>query len=187
MVAKTWKKLLMAICIIAILFNIVNKLVIRTNLKEQVKSVLDSEPIFSIFNKDDDEIASSDYVDGVRNSNGTQNGSSDLTGTTEFNRANGQEGETIYNRQDGTTTTDTIDPNQDPSKAQEYLDKAIDVAGDAARTVDNNAQVFLTDETEENNRRMNKINEMTDGAQEANQPWLNSFPEIIDGIMQSQY
>ncbi len=181
MVAKTWKKLLMAICIIAILFNIVNKLVIRTNLKEQVKSVLNSEPIFSIFNKDDDEIASSDYVDGVRNSNGTQNGSSDLTGTTEFNRANGQEGETIYNRQDGTTTTDTIDSNQDPSKAQEYLDKAIDVAGDAARTVDNNAQVFVTDETEENNRRVRDINQYFEGFDEANRQWRESMGEALEG------
>lgn len=40
MLAKIWKKLLLAICIIAILFNITYKLVNRENLNDQMKSVL---------------------------------------------------------------------------------------------------------------------------------------------------
>lgn len=40
MLAKIWKKLLLAICIIAILFNITYKFVTRENLTEQMKSVL---------------------------------------------------------------------------------------------------------------------------------------------------
>lgn len=40
MLAKMWKKLLLAICIIAILFNITYKLVNRENLNDQMKSVL---------------------------------------------------------------------------------------------------------------------------------------------------
>jgi hypothetical protein len=38
--AKIWKKMLLVICIIAILFNITYKFVTRENLKEQMKSVL---------------------------------------------------------------------------------------------------------------------------------------------------
>lgn len=40
MLAKIWKKLLLAICIIAILFNITYKFVTRENLTDQMKSVL---------------------------------------------------------------------------------------------------------------------------------------------------
>ena len=45
MLAKVWKKIALAICIIAILFNITYKLVHRTNLKDEVKSVLGGEAI----------------------------------------------------------------------------------------------------------------------------------------------
>lgn len=40
MLAKIWKKLLLIICIIAILFNITYKFVNRENLTEQMKSVM---------------------------------------------------------------------------------------------------------------------------------------------------
>ncbi len=40
MLAKIWKKLLLVICIIAILFNITYKFVARENLTDQMKSVL---------------------------------------------------------------------------------------------------------------------------------------------------
>lgn len=40
MLAKIWKKLLLAICIIAILFNITYKFVSREKLTDQMKSVL---------------------------------------------------------------------------------------------------------------------------------------------------
>ncbi len=39
MLAKIWKKLLMAICIIACIYNVMHKLVSRTSLEEQLKSV----------------------------------------------------------------------------------------------------------------------------------------------------
>lgn len=39
MLAKWWKKILLLICIIAIMFNIINKLVHRTNLKAELESV----------------------------------------------------------------------------------------------------------------------------------------------------
>jgi hypothetical protein len=55
MLAKWWKKIALAICIIAILFNVTYKLVHRTNIKEQLTSVLDGEAI-SFFQKDDQEV-----------------------------------------------------------------------------------------------------------------------------------
>jgi hypothetical protein len=55
MLAKCWKKIALAICIIAILFNITYKIVHRTNIKEQLTSVLDGEAI-SFFQKDDQEV-----------------------------------------------------------------------------------------------------------------------------------
>ena len=45
MLAKLWKKVALAVCIIAILFNITNKLVKKTNLKDELQSVLGGEAI----------------------------------------------------------------------------------------------------------------------------------------------
>ena len=39
MLAKIWKKLLLAICIIACIYNVMNKLVGRISLETQLKSV----------------------------------------------------------------------------------------------------------------------------------------------------
>ena len=39
MLAKIWKKLLLAICIIACIYNVMNKLVGRTSLETQLKNV----------------------------------------------------------------------------------------------------------------------------------------------------
>ena len=45
MLAKMWKKIALAICIIAILFNITYKLINKTNLKSELQSVLGGEAI----------------------------------------------------------------------------------------------------------------------------------------------
>ena len=45
MLAKIWKKIALAICIIAILFNITYKLINKTNLKSELQSVLGGESI----------------------------------------------------------------------------------------------------------------------------------------------
>ena len=49
MLAKLWKKVLLAICIIACLYNIMAKLVNRTSLELNLKSVENGESIFSLF------------------------------------------------------------------------------------------------------------------------------------------
>ena len=54
MLAKMWKKVLLAICIIACLFNITTKLVSRTSLEVNLKSVKDGESILSIFEEKED-------------------------------------------------------------------------------------------------------------------------------------
>ena len=45
MLAKVWKKVALAVCIIAILFNVTSKLVQKTNLKDELQSVLGGEAI----------------------------------------------------------------------------------------------------------------------------------------------
>ena len=51
MLAKWWKRIALAICIIAILFNVMNKLVHRTNLKAVLEAVRGQEAIK--FSEDD--------------------------------------------------------------------------------------------------------------------------------------
>ena len=79
MLAKIWKKVLLAICIIACLFNIMSKLVNRTSLELNLKSVENGESIFSIFEKKEEE---SDIIDGVVNSETTPT-ESDTQNTTQ--------------------------------------------------------------------------------------------------------
>lgn len=69
MLAKLWKKVLLAICIIACIFNIMSKLVNRHSLKENLESVNDGKTIFSIFPKEEViETESKPIIEGVMNS-----------------------------------------------------------------------------------------------------------------------
>ena len=54
MLAKMWKKIMLFICIVAILFNITSKLVYKTNLATQLKSVIGGSSLSEFFNKEDD-------------------------------------------------------------------------------------------------------------------------------------
>lgn len=74
MLAKLWKKVLLAICIIACIFNIMSKLVNRHSLKENLESANDGETVFSIFQKDEVvESESEPIIDGVMNPEPTTN------------------------------------------------------------------------------------------------------------------
>ena len=67
MLAKLWKKVLLAICIIACIFNIMSKLVNRHSLKENLESANDGEIVFSIFQKE--KVMESDaeeIIEGVK-------------------------------------------------------------------------------------------------------------------------
>ena len=73
MLAKLWKKILLAICIIACIFNIMSKLVNRHSLRENLESANDGETVFSIFQKDEvKETESKPIIDGVINPEPTQ-------------------------------------------------------------------------------------------------------------------
>lgn len=66
MLAKLWKKVLLAVCVIACIFNIMSKLVNRHSLKENLESANDGETVFSIFQKDEVvESESQPIIDGV--------------------------------------------------------------------------------------------------------------------------
>ena len=68
MLAKMWKKVLLAICIIACIFNIMSKLVNRHSLKENLESANDGITVFSIFQSDEVvETESKPIIDGVMN------------------------------------------------------------------------------------------------------------------------
>lgn len=54
MLAKLWKKILLFICIIAILFDITAKLVRRTTLKDQLESVVGGSSLSKYFKKEDE-------------------------------------------------------------------------------------------------------------------------------------
>ena len=48
MLAKVWKKALMAICILACIYNVMYKLVNRTSLDEQLKSVINQSSLLEM-------------------------------------------------------------------------------------------------------------------------------------------
>ena len=74
MLAKIWKKVLLAICILACIFNIMSKLVNRHSLKENLESANDGETVFSIFQKEEVVSGESEeIIDGVVNPAPEQN------------------------------------------------------------------------------------------------------------------
>ena len=68
MLAKLWKKVLLAVCIVACIFNIMSKLVNRHSLKENLDNANDGVTVFDIFQKDEVvETESKPIIDGVMN------------------------------------------------------------------------------------------------------------------------
>ena len=60
MLAKIWKKLLLAVCIIACLYNVMHKLVTRTSLEIQIQSIKNQTSIM-------DSIDSENEIDSTEN------------------------------------------------------------------------------------------------------------------------
>ncbi len=67
MLAKIWKKLLLAICIIACLFNITGKIVNRHSLKLNLEAINDGSSAFNFKTFADQESEKSNVIDGVIN------------------------------------------------------------------------------------------------------------------------
>ena len=53
MLAKVWKKILFAICIIACIYNVMSKIVNRHSLEENLKSANDGNVVFEFSQKKD--------------------------------------------------------------------------------------------------------------------------------------
>lgn len=53
MLPKIWKKFLLAVCIIACIYNIMSKLVNRNSLEINLKSVDDGTTVFNLFQKEE--------------------------------------------------------------------------------------------------------------------------------------
>ena len=56
MLAKIWKKLLLAICIIACIYNVMAKLVNRHSLEENLKKANDGEVVYELPGKNENTI-----------------------------------------------------------------------------------------------------------------------------------
>lgn len=84
MLAKMWKQVLLAICIIACIFNIMSKLVNRHSLKENLDSANDGVTVFNIFKKDDVQVTETEtIIDGVVNQEVVENTVSNTTTSSE--------------------------------------------------------------------------------------------------------
>lgn len=68
MLAKIWKKALLAICIIACIYNIMSKLVNRASLEANLKRANDGNTVFD-FSSDKSDENVSEIVDGVVSKN----------------------------------------------------------------------------------------------------------------------
>ena len=60
MLAKLWKKLLLAVCIVACIYNIMNKLVSRISLETQLNSVIEQTGIPNLINKEESSKTNTD-------------------------------------------------------------------------------------------------------------------------------
>lgn len=108
MLAKLWKKVLLAACIIACIFNIMSKLVSRTSLELNLKSVENGESILSIF-KDKEE--SDESKDSVQAENGEAADStiqSETNGITENSNQNEEESEASQTEETTSPITDFV-------------------------------------------------------------------------------
>ena len=98
MLAKLWKKVLLAVCIIACIFNIMSKLVSRTSLELNLKSVENGESIFSMFKEEeqenitttDDANSSEEIQSGTQTQVETQTGTEIPAENTETNEVTKQ-------------------------------------------------------------------------------------------------
>lgn len=64
MLARMWKKVLLAICIIACIYNIMSKLVNRASLEDNLQKANDGNTVFD-FSSKDSKSNTSEIVDGV--------------------------------------------------------------------------------------------------------------------------
>ena len=140
MLAKLWKKVLLAVCIIACLFNIMSKIVNRHSLEVNLESVNDGSVVFD-FSKEKEQATSSDIIEGVVNQQPVQNTNTvDSSATTEPVVNTATEHTTVVDSNtttepviEGTTTNETSAENSNTSSTVSYseglFDKVLDFMG----------------------------------------------------------
>lgn len=130
MLAKIWKKFLLAVCIIACLFNITSKLVNRHSLKENLENANDGITVFDIFQKKEIEVTETDKViDNVMSANYSEPTSETENDSTVVNTETTNSNETVEQNvveQEGQETTDNTEKQEqtnDPKsfKYKDYL------------------------------------------------------------------
>ena len=140
MLAKLWKKVLLAVCIIACLFNIMSKIVNRHSLEVNLESVNDGSVVFD-FSKEKEQATSSDIIEGVVNQQPAQNTNTvDSSATTEPVVNTATENTTVVDSNtttepvtEGATTNETSAENSNTSSTVSYseglFDKVLDFMG----------------------------------------------------------
>lgn len=66
MLAKLWKKVLLAVCILACIFNIMSKLVNRNSLEVNLKSANDGNTVFDFTRKEKDESSGPGFIEELQ-------------------------------------------------------------------------------------------------------------------------
>ena len=140
MLAKLWKKVLLAVCIIACLFNIMSKIVNRHSLEVNLESVNDGSVVFD-FSKEKEQATSSDIIEGVVNQQPVQNTNTvDSSATTEPVVNTATENTTVVDSNtttepviEGATTNETSAENSNTSTTVSYseglFNKVLDFMG----------------------------------------------------------
>ncbi len=66
MLAKLWKKVLLAVCIVACIFNIMSKLVNRNSLEVNLKSANDGNTVFDFTRKEKEESNGPGFIEELQ-------------------------------------------------------------------------------------------------------------------------
>ncbi|HIT71237.1 MAG TPA: hypothetical protein IAD08_04895 [Candidatus Scatovivens faecipullorum] len=82
MLPKIWKKFLLAVCIIACIYNIMSKLVNRNSLEINLKSVDDGTTVFNLFQKEE-TVSDENTLVNNQVSNSIENGAEEAIQTDE--------------------------------------------------------------------------------------------------------
>lgn len=147
MLAKLWKKVLFAICIIACLFNITHKLVNRHSLKENLQSVNDGETIFDLSGKDS-STSSDSFNSGSTNSTNTASNSGDNSAANGDANSDGNGTDTDSSKAKKKNTKHIVEYDDDGNVIDEY-----DVLVDASDNKSGNASQDDSDREENGSSR----------------------------------
>lgn len=131
MLAKLWKKVLLAVCIIACIFNVMSKLVNRNSLEVNLKSANDGNTVFD-FTRKDSEPASPGIIQEVKEvleerkkQNTTQENETILEDTNSSVIESNENGQMQENEQDvenNQPTESEEEPKEENNKAITYKD-----------------------------------------------------------------